>query len=102
MPIYRTALQQVYGEIVASFGRFPDRQPAKLMVAPDRYLEPVDVFAPISRFAPPIPMRPLLVRRHDGQRSEEHTSEIQSLMRLSYAVFFLNKKKENHNIKYQD
>src|SRR3546814_1869040 len=29
-------------------------------------------------------------------RSEEHTSELQSLMRLSYAVFCL-KKKKNHN-----
>src|SRR3546814_8835476 len=32
----------------------------------------------------------------DGQRllrSEEHTSELQSLMRISYAVFFLKKKK---------
>src|SRR3546814_1891773 len=29
-------------------------------------------------------------------RSEEHTSELQSLMRISYAVFCLNKKK-NHN-----
>src|SRR3546814_5919127 len=28
-----------------------------------------------------------------GQRSEEHTSEIQSLMRISYAVFCLKKKK---------
>src|SRR3546814_3804955 len=27
-------------------------------------------------------------------RSEEHTSELQSLMRISYAVFSLNKKKE--------
>src|SRR3546814_7463370 len=27
------------------------------------------------------------------ERSEEHTSELQSLMRLSYAVFCLNKKK---------
>src|SRR3546814_4259153 len=27
-----------------------------------------------------------------GERSEEHTSELQSLMRTSYAVFFLNKK----------
>src|SRR3546814_9110625 len=27
-----------------------------------------------------------------GDRSEEHTSELQSLMRLSYAVFCLNKK----------
>src|SRR3546814_8026329 len=31
-------------------------------------------------------------------RSEEHTSELQSLMRISYAVFCLNKKKQNsHN-----
>src|SRR3546814_4023822 len=28
-------------------------------------------------------------------RSEEHTSELQSLMRISYAVFCLNKKKQN-------
>src|SRR3546814_8763974 len=31
-----------------------------------------------------------------GFRSEEHTSELQSLMRISYAVFCL-KKKTNHN-----
>src|SRR3546814_4663422 len=30
-----------------------------------------------------------------GDRSEEHTSELQSLMRISYAVFFLKKKKHN-------
>src|SRR3546814_5202100 len=30
-------------------------------------------------------------------RSEEHTSELQSLMRISYAVFCLKKKKEQHN-----
>src|SRR3546814_2099352 len=29
-------------------------------------------------------------------RSEEHTSELQSLMRISYAVFCLKKKKLNH------
>src|SRR3546814_5597132 len=32
--------------------------------------------------------------RH-GNRSEEHTSELQSLMRISYAVFCLKKKKIN-------
>src|SRR3546814_2610478 len=32
-------------------------------------------------------------RRHLGERSEEHTSELQSLMRISYAVFCLKKKK---------
>src|SRR3546814_2629078 len=30
-------------------------------------------------------------------RSEEHTSEIQSLMRISYAVFCLKKKRTNNN-----
>src|SRR3546814_5796070 len=38
-----------------------------------------------------------------AERSEEHTSELQSLMRISYAVFCLKKKKQkfrpmNHNI----
>src|SRR3546814_10685680 len=32
-------------------------------------------------------------RRIAHLRSEEHTSELQSLMRISYAVFFLKKKK---------
>src|SRR3546814_1652120 len=30
------------------------------------------------------------------RRSEEHTSELQSLMRISYAVFCLKKKKKNN------
>src|SRR3546814_2702288 len=34
-----------------------------------------------------------------NRRSEEHTSELQSLMRISYAVFCLKKKKKiNNNI----
>src|SRR3546814_1583036 len=32
------------------------------------------------------------------QRSEEHTSELQSLMRISYAVFCLKKKTKTPNI----
>src|SRR3546814_4183670 len=44
------------------------------------------------------------VRRQEGvvgddvhlQRSEEHTSELQSLMRISYAVFCLKKKKTKY------
>src|SRR3546814_2382222 len=41
--------------------------------------------------------------RGDTRRSEEHTSELQSLMRISYAVFCLKKKKTNKSyycIKY--
>src|SRR3546814_4106287 len=33
-------------------------------------------------------------------RSEEHTSELQSLMRISYAVFCLKKKKHEHTPHY--
>src|SRR3546814_9410210 len=39
---------------------------------------------------------PLSPRR---RRSEEHTSELQSLMRISYAVFCLKKKKKNNTHK---
>src|SRR3546814_10146014 len=44
------------------------------------------------------------VRRLTGSRcrlcwrSEEHTSELQSLMRISYAVFCLTNKKPNHTL----
>src|SRR3546814_8094302 len=38
--------------------------------------------------------------RIPGVRSEEHTSELQSLMRISYAVFCLKKKINNHNINF--
>src|SRR3546814_7256835 len=33
-----------------------------------------------------------------GPRSEEHTSELQSLMRISYAVFCLKKKKQTKSV----
>src|SRR3546814_5719486 len=36
------------------------------------------------------------------QRSEEHTSELQSLMRISYAVFCLKKKNKTHKEVTQD
>src|SRR3546814_10834177 len=36
-------------------------------------------------------------RHLDQHRSEEHTSELQSLMRITYAVFCLKKKKLNHS-----
>src|SRR3546814_5025450 len=41
--------------------------------------------------------RPRLRSGSGGSRSEEHTSELQSLMRISYAVFCL-KKKNNHTL----
>src|SRR3546814_3127705 len=43
-----------------------------------------------------LPMPPDFLPRTSLPRSEEHTSELQSLMRISYAVFCLKKKKYLH------
>src|SRR3546814_4129005 len=43
------------------------------------------VVIPVSAYA----QAPITI---EGERSEEHTSELQSLMRISYAVFCLKKK----------
>src|SRR3546814_973662 len=57
--------------------------------------------------ASPSPARANPVQAHDPftgwyrPRSEEHTSELQSLMRISYAVFCLKKKKEQHTRQLQ-
>src|SRR3546814_2115360 len=50
--------------------------------------------APEDRFAEPAPFGVPALGLPDGLagRSEEHTSELQSLMRISYAVFCLKKK----------
>src|SRR3546814_5751213 len=54
--------------------------------------------------APANPPSALLLRSaisdFNISRSEEHTSELQSLMRISYAVFCLKKKTQHHNNTY--
>src|SRR3546814_3224232 len=47
-----------------------------------------------QRHAVPIRRPESQTARHLQERSEEHTSELQSLMRISYAVFCLKKKKK--------
>src|SRR3546814_7110194 len=44
----------------------------------------------------PMDFGPLLTGEAGQGRSEEHTSELQSLMRISYAVFCLKKKKKQN------
>src|SRR3546814_7313167 len=43
------------------------------------------------------PCRDMRAALRDAFRSEEHTSELQSLMRISYAVFCLKKKNKKKN-----
>src|SRR3546814_2872517 len=46
-------------------------------------------------------IRIAIVSRYHDVRSEEHTSELQSLMRISYAVFCLKKKNKANTNKTQ-
>src|SRR3546814_1553196 len=75
----RRAVQRDHRRI-AGDRRGTDRQPARQ----EAQLHRVDR----SGAAAAWPMR--------ADRSEEHTSELQSLMRISYAVFCLTKKKNTH------
>src|SRR3546814_10690956 len=56
------------------------------------------LIATMPRWAPWAARMPWLFNLRDSlPRSEEHTSELQSLMRISYAVFCLKKKKNKNN-----
>src|SRR3546814_5656657 len=71
---------------------------------PQIFIDPLDLgahegggcrgFSHAAPINPPSPQN--AVRRE--MRSEEHTSELQSLMRISYAVFCLKKKKQHNTI----
>src|SRR3546814_2115285 len=54
---------------------------------------------PVAEIAPFIRLVEAIEHEVEGERSEEHTSELQSLMRISYAVFCLKKKNTKH-LKY--
>src|SRR3546814_6816448 len=65
----------------------------------DDYLETIPPDLDKIKFSHGVPTLPVLVDPRHLQRSEEHTSELQSLMRTSSAVFCLKKKmKHKHSI----
>src|SRR3546814_1106974 len=61
----------------------------------------VQILGPVQR-----PLPTMLLHRTPAlgqpQRSEEHTSELQSLMRISYAVFCLKKKKTTNDYRHNN
>src|SRR3546814_7775536 len=59
-----------------------------------------DVIARFGRQRRAEQRRRMDVRRRRGARSEEHTSQLQSLMRLSYAVFCLKKNRTPASVKF--
>src|SRR3546814_5971016 len=68
----------------------------KLEIACDLHLAPGQARCdPFRRAFQEAALGDIEHRPHQQDRSEEHTSELQSLMRISYAVFCLKKKKNN-------
>src|SRR3546814_6384544 len=55
-----------------------------------------EIFGPCCGVIPFDSEGEVIALANDTDRSEEHTSELQSLMRISYAVFCLKKKKKNN------
>src|SRR3546814_2135254 len=77
------------------------RPTAFIMATPGPAMLPAPVATPTATPAEwtdgPVPEFTGTSWSDDEVRSEEHTSELQSLMRISYAVFCLKKKKKTNN-----
>src|SRR3546814_9734893 len=90
----------IYADIntrLVDAGILPELQPALKPAERTRPLaaKPVPDGAPEAR-----PEEPDSTRHDAETRSEEHTSELQSLMRNSYAVFCLKKKKNQQSTQH--
>src|SRR3546814_10553629 len=72
-----------------------ERGPEGRMQQAERRRQQDQPFRPVQR-AEEIAFQHDVQRDDSKQRSEEHTSELQSLMRISYAVFCLKKKKKKN------
>src|SRR3546814_7450652 len=81
------------------FRSWPPRGPAAPpALAPHPSCRPRSAFPVFAIGCPPVIAHQCIISYSFHDRSEEHTSELQSLMRNSYAVFCLKKKKKNiHN-----
>src|SRR3546814_4013206 len=77
----RSRIYETIALLLVAFTLFRPGFWMDLAVAPYRWQEPTT-----------------LVEALGAARSEEHTSELQSLMRISYAVFFLKKNKNTKHV----
>src|SRR3546814_9383425 len=86
LPVAGVGLRDPFGEWTPAPGRFPLQ-----------YVFEIRQFA--RTFHLRVRGEDLFEQRRTRARSEEHTSELQSLMRISYAVFCLKKKKNKQRHK---
>src|SRR3546814_7480212 len=66
----------------------------KLQLQREKSVDKINLFA----FSRQIDRTQICIKTEISERSEENTSELQSLMRISYAVFCLKKKNNKMNI----
>src|SRR3546814_3916785 len=101
-----TLFRSMAGGILNSYGRFavPALSPVLMnlsMIAAALCLAPLLQswgYNPVLALAWGVFVAGILQLAFQLPRSEEHTSELQSLMRISYAVFCLTKKPENDDL----
>src|SRR3546814_6769843 len=88
----KAAKRGLFGRIDALGGRLGAQCADRAIFAPKqrKWIIAVEVHRIAVRDLVDLVLRKIL---HPAPRSEEHTSELQSLMRISYAVFCLKKKK---------
>src|SRR3546814_2453586 len=87
---HRARLDRVIAEVVLLIARTAECVLAFLIVA---LVEHEECFGHLRSLYPGPIRQPEDLPHSEFYRSEEHTSELQSLMRISYAVFCLKKKK---------
>src|SRR3546814_9011875 len=100
----------VHNLVALRIGSVADRKRSLMALVPETdrlFVRPAQISGPGCRYGagqiivPPVHADPQIIPGEAGvdargptlKRSEEHTSELQSLMRISYAVFCLKKKK---------
>src|SRR3546814_1917150 len=107
LPIFTQArpdeLEKILRRVTAINDRNTLRDCLIPLLVPERFLAGPSVNGDDLTLRPLSNLLFVLLRQHQvipASRSEEHTSELQSLMRISYAVFCLKKKKKiQQNIK---
>src|SRR3546814_8565528 len=80
LPLYTSRMHAMIPLVSRDFGRLPTFQRRRGQLVYLNAKGPADIYG------------------ITGIRSEEHTAELQSLMRISYAVFCLKKKNDEHHI----
>src|SRR3546814_2281729 len=95
-----TALRDELAEAFAGLLVPQDQGRPRFHITVQNKVEPAEAKALADELRRAFRPRPLAIAglaawHYRGGRSEEHTSELQSLMRISYAVFCLKKKKQN-------